>query len=93
MFIALQLADNLPCVTTKKRERCAAAQAKQVVGTGKHKRSSNKSQSVLAKRHHIGPSPDVVPMTSSVDRQRVDDVFASKQKSTVTISYTLMSDY
>jgi hypothetical protein len=48
-LFALQLADNLPRVTTKKKERQAAAQAKQVVGSGKRKRSSNKSWPVTAK--------------------------------------------
>jgi hypothetical protein len=95
---ALQLADNLPRVTTKKKERQAAAQAKQVVGSGKRKRSSNKSRPVTAKRRHAEPSPNVVPSlpTTSVDCEQVDavdNVFASrKQKATVIVLYPLMSD-
>jgi hypothetical protein len=80
MFMTLQLADNLPHVTTKKKERQAAARAKQIVGTGKHKRSSNKSKPAPAKRHRAEPSPDVVPTNSSVDCQQGDNVFACRKK-------------
>jgi phage protein D len=67
-------------VTAKKKECHAAAQAKQVVGTGKRKRSSNKSHPAPAKQRHADPSPDMVPIASSVDRQQADNAFASKKQ-------------
>jgi len=92
MFMTLQLADNLPRVTTKKKERRAAAQAKQVVGTGKRKQSSNRSKPAPAKRCRAEPSPGVVPTTSSVDCQQADDVFASrKRKAAVSSLLVLIS--
>ena len=80
MFIALQLADNLPRVTTRKKERRAAAQAKQVIGTGKRKRSSNKSRPAPAKRHRTEPSPNAVPTGSSIDCEQSNNLFASRKR-------------
>ncbi|KAH9025884.1 hypothetical protein EDB85DRAFT_1893686 [Lactarius pseudohatsudake] len=78
-----QLTNNLPHVTTKKKERCAVAQAKQVVGMGKRKQSSNKSRPAPAKQHRAVPSPDVAPTISSVDCRQADVIFASSRQKAV----------
>ncbi|KAH9038521.1 hypothetical protein EDB85DRAFT_2273057 [Lactarius pseudohatsudake] len=75
-----ELTNNLPHVTTKKKECRAVAQAKQVVGMGKCKRSSNKSRPAPAKQHRAVPSPDVAPTISSVDRRQADVIFASSRQ-------------
>ncbi|KAH9169086.1 hypothetical protein EDB89DRAFT_1908839 [Lactarius sanguifluus] len=85
-----ELANNLPRVTAKKKERRAAAQAKQVVGTGKRKRTSNKARLAPAKRRNTEPSPEVVP---TVDRQQADNLFAStrqkiKSRSSIYLFFT-----
>jgi hypothetical protein len=78
MFNTSQIADNLPRVTTKKRERLAASQAKQVIGMGKRKRRTKNTRTAPAKRRQVEPQPDVVPVALSVDRQPADDLFVPK---------------